>query len=299
MPTYLLEVSDPAMRSLFLEPIYLNNLGEIKPVAKGATGFYYRTGDSTYLITARHVVTARRWGDEAPIGRQPNYLRVHGQLVAEASAGAAQLYDYQQRNFVDVHYDVPLYADVDGMHQPLWLESPLSGKAVDVVALPVDVPANFICMPWALEDLKTDLAVADELFVVGYPYGLRGITLPLWVRGTIASQPTLGFEGNPLFLIDSRTRMGQSGAPVVHILKEGTVVGFPHAPKGQLICISDGDLVKLVGVYTGRINPVSQGMSEDEIRELDRYGTDLGFVWWGLGIELVCKNGLRPDSTAD
>jgi len=58
--------------------------------------------------------------------------------------------------------------------------------------------------------------VTSGLSIVGFPFGITGGGgLGVWVQGTIATEPSLDFDGMPRFLIDSRTRPGQSGSPVL------------------------------------------------------------------------------------
>jgi len=72
--------------------------------------------------------------------------------------------------------------------------------------------------------LTYDLSVAkpiavgprDGLSIVGFPFGLTaGGYFGVWVQGTVASEPGIDLNGLPLLLIDSRTRLGQSGWPVI------------------------------------------------------------------------------------
>ncbi len=67
------------------------------------------------------------------------------------------------------------------------------------------------------EDASTDIAISvgSEVFIIGYPLGIaKQLNLPIWKRGSIASEFSVPFNGSPLFVIDSATREGLSGAPV-------------------------------------------------------------------------------------
>ena len=79
----------------------------------------------------------------------------------------------------------------------------------------------------------------------------------MWSTGFVASEPDIDHGGRPIFLIDCRTREGQSGSPVI----------ISRSSEGYL-SYEDGSTVgefipQLLGVYSGRINPES----------------DLGIVW--------------------
>jgi len=52
--------------------------------------------------------------------------------------------------------------------------------------------------------------------VLGYPEGMIGPgRSPIWKRGSMASEPKYNWRDKPGFLIDTATRNGMSGAPVV------------------------------------------------------------------------------------
>ena len=58
----------------------------------------------------------------------------------------------------------------------------------------------------------------DDCFVLGYPKNIdAGLDLPLWKRASIASEPSIDHGGLPRLLIDTATRKGMSGAPIVAI----------------------------------------------------------------------------------
>jgi hypothetical protein len=80
----------------------------------------------------------------------------------------------------------------------------------------------------------------------------------IWVRGTIASEPGIDYDDLPRFLVDARTRVGQSGSPVIRVSVDGLT---PTVDWG--VAIYNGPVMRLVGVYSGRINQES----------------DLGYVW--------------------
>jgi len=65
--------------------------------------------------------------------------------------------------------------------------------------------------------------VSDRVSIVGFPLGLTVSEnethwhkeyFPIWKTGYIASEPSINFESKPIFLIDSRTKEGNSGSPV-------------------------------------------------------------------------------------
>ena len=103
-----------------------------------------------------------------------------------------------------------------------------------------------------------------EVFVLGFPVGWEPLkaeqaAYAVWSRGSVASEPELDWDNLPRFLIDSRTRQGQSGSPVFAFRnyawkdKDGNT-HFPMSPTVE---------GELIGIYSGRISADS----------------DLGYVW--------------------
>ena len=123
-------------------------------------------------------------------------------------------------------------------------------------------------------DSNYELGVTEQAFILGFPFGINiGKSInphAVWISGTIASDPGLEYEINyrkkgkkmPLFLIDSRTRQGQSGSPVIYYNKMGIDQHFNGGT-----AIWGNSFMKPIGIYSGRINEES----------------DLGLVWkWKL-----------------
>lgn len=109
---------------------------------------------------------------------------------------------------------------------------------------------------------------AESISVVGFPFGLQaGGSLAVWATGFVASEPQIDFNNLPVFLIDCRTRPGQSGSAVIIHRNGGSV-----AMQDGSSAIFSGPVTKFQGVYSGRINDQS----------------DLGIVWKATAVaELV------------
>jgi hypothetical protein len=107
--------------------------------------------------------------------------------------------------------------------------------------------------------------VASDVFILGYPKGLtkQGV-VPVWKRGTIASEPLFNLTGNiPAILVDAVTREGMSGSPVFYFGGDITTASGAAGPLPY-----PGQEPWLVGVYAGR-----DGVTGDEI------DMALGRVW--------------------
>jgi hypothetical protein len=237
--------------------IYLITASATGSVLSTATGFLTQHGDSLWLITNRHVVTGLNQVDGTVISKTG---AVPDKLCAWIPEPASDRIEWAP-------VSLPL---VNGDQRPLWVEHPIHKGQADMAAvrLPSLRGKDFAYDILGLGQVV--ISPAEILSVVGYPFGIpAGGLRPLdrmpaqgffgiWTTGWIASEPSLDHDGLPVFLLDSRTRMGQSGSPVIFSRPNGAV------PKvGGNIEFHTGRVTELVGLYSGRINEQS----------------DLGRVW--------------------
>jgi hypothetical protein len=156
---------------------------------------------------------------------------------------------------------------------PRWREHATHSRAVDVVALELtDVAgvAIYTHDPWAAGP-GLAMAVTSGVSIIGFPFGLTGGGgLGVWVRGWIATEPSTDYNNRPCFLVDSRTRQGQSGSPVI-IYESGGAVAMADGGTA----IFSGPIEQFLGVYSGRINDQS----------------DLGFVWKASAVREIVDSG--------
>lgn len=210
--------------------------------------FFVMSDDGPVLITNRHNFTGRNNIDNTPIREDcgiPNHAVV-------------TLHGPPERHY---YIDLVDHSDPD---KHAWVEHPTLGAKADIVALPVKDLTNDIRKIHSIahshissEHIKHHWDVGTEVQVIGYPYGELGISFPIWSRGSIASEPDVDFANLPMFLIDCRSREGQSGSPVWVRFRRGDVdptVGKVH--QNELVA-------DFLGIYSGRL----------------RRDSDLGFVW--------------------
>ena len=131
---------------------------------------------------------------------------------------------------------------------------------MDFVALPLTNLGGVQLYPY---DLLGGPAIlvgpAEPISFVGFPFGLQaGGSLAVWATGFIASEPQIDFNGLPVFLIDCRSRPGQSGSAVIIHRNAGT-----FSMQDGSTAIMTGQVTRFQGIYSGRINEQS----------------DLGIVW--------------------
>lgn len=235
-----MQFAQPSVQSLLIE-MQFNG----QRLATG-TGFVVETSLGPHLITNRHNVTGRSQETGQPIsktGGLPNEL-----VVVHNQKG--MLGNWVRRTEL-----------LEAYGAPRWVEHPTLGASADVVALKLTALDDVELFPHDLSGGKAQIQVgpADPVSVVGFPFGLTaGGSLAIWATGFVASEPNVNFNDFPIFLIDCRSRQGQSGSPVIAYRSGGSV----DTGNGTAT-IFDGPVQRLMGIYSGRINAES----------------DLGFVW--------------------
>ena len=229
-----------------------------------ATGFVWRRRDQHYLITNWHVVTGKdaRTGEQKTPAR-PDTLRAY--------------FNTPVMNFGKEARDIAIR---DSDHNPLWYIEPIrrrmddnelspepfGPKGCDVVAIPLralDGDTDINLHPINVLKSESDLAVriGMDVFILGYPFGNQSPGFPVWKRGSIASEPDLTRIGTGYMLVDTASRPGMSGAPVIrrswgmHML-ENDAFSADSTPQS-----------KFIGIYSGRLHTN------------DKEDAQLGMVW--------------------
>ncbi len=216
-----------------------------QPLATG-TGFIVNVNSRPVLLTNRHNVTGRRQDNDTPLSPTGGVPDSVGVLHNRAGKLGEWLFREE-----------PLYT----AGQPLWVEHPVLGKKADLVALPLTALSDVELYPYDVTNPgpKIMCGPAQVISVVGFPFGLQaGGSLAVWATGFIASEPAVNFNGLPTFLIDCRSRSGQSGSAVIVYGAGGT-----FAMEDGSTAVIAGEVIRLLGIYSGRINEQS----------------DLGIVW--------------------
>jgi len=234
------------------------------------TGFIYEYETKKYLITNWHIVTGLDPKTKNPITK-------HGGIPNDLT----MIYLSNKAPFEWRQCTLELYND----NISDWLIHPVHKELVDVVAMELELPDYFDGVFKPINTCKFDdfdLRIADDIFVLGFPYSLTGGGyFPIWKRGSVASEPQIDYEGIPKFLIDTATRPGMSGAPVV--LRR---VGL-HNKSGNKITVETiiGEIRNFVGIYSGR-----------KVGDND-FEAQLGVVWKKELIEEIIKGGVRDNKT--
>jgi hypothetical protein len=264
--------------STFVKPVRID-AGEITASAQG-TGFFWERESRWFLITNIHVLTG--WNHEIQKSLSdsaffPTHLGF--QLAVDVGRDEAEGNTVQRRGF-----QVPL--DNDG--GPVWLEHPVHGSNVDVAAVEVCKAPDegslqelgvrqILTIPVNRHDewISFDLAAGEDAYVLGYPKGMATRGFPIWKRASIASEPEIDIDDLPKLLVDTATREGMSGAPVIGV-RRGLTMPSGSFDNESII----GETMKFLGVYSGRIG-------EDEL------GVQLGIVWKASVIDEIIDGATR------
>lgn len=242
-------VEIPTVKSLLLE-LYWREMR-----LATATGTLLARDQQSHcsVITNRHVVTGRHQDTGQTLdtnGAIPDRIRIH-------------FFEPLDDEWRWKPITLPLYRD-NG--DPYWIEHPTLGDAADVVALNLTWGNDVRKFPYYL-DTNHDrvgmiLRPAEPVSVVGFPFGLSSSDkFPIWATGFLAQELSLITPQNPVFLIDCRTRAGQSGSPVL-AFRTGAYRKL-QGMKATTTLSATETAWEFLGVYSGRVNPES----------------DLGRVW--------------------
>ncbi len=247
-------------------------LQETDTVISSGSGFLYERNHEFFLITNWHNVS----------GRNPITKKCLSSNLAIPDMLSTLFRDKTQpANCRREH--IALYKDIN-MQEPVWYEHPVYGCSVDVVAIPIPdkIIEDYKLFPINAIDFNVGYKeeVADDAFVIGYPFSeITHLQLPIWKRASIASEPDINLDQLPKFLIDTATRPGLSGSPVImqrigiHGVKNGVLDG------SEVI----GRIRNFIGIYSGRIG-------SDEVQ------AQLGVVWKAKVIDEIIDERVKAKS---
>lgn len=201
-----------------------------------ASAFIWQEHNINFLITNWHVLTGLNPITKQPTssqGGRPNNFKLFGFHSDNISNRFVKTFDF--------------YAN-DG--QPQWYEHPIYREKVDVVAIALFPAIEFKVFPlnkYIKSNLKLD--IGEDVFILDFPFkpAKENFWLPIWKRGSIATEPEIDQDGLPFLYIDSATRPGMSGSPVI-IKNKGIDI------------LSNNDIIlndfsfDFIGVYSGRLS---------------------------------------------
>lgn len=245
-------IHEPSVMSLYLRMRKGGN-----PIASGS-GFVVEAAKGPVLVTNWHNFTGRQPETGEPIDPRfptlvdPDEVEIHHNRRARLG-----------------EWVIRVERLLDTAGRPAWYDHPSHGRTVDAVALPLTHLDDVEIKPYRLDgDPPIAYRPADVVSVIGFPFKIRvGGGCAVWATGFVASEPDIDHTDLPLFLIDCRTRPGQSGSAVIAFRNGGA-----FATDDGNTQITAGPTWRFLGIYGGRVNAES----------------DLGKVWKATAIkELV------------
>ena len=255
MTDTVVEINPISAASLCIEMMY----DDIR-LAVG-TAFYFKYNESRYLVSNWHNFSGRNPDTGKPLHKEtalPNLVRVHCRNQEDLSI-------LELRNFA-----------LSNEQESFWLQHPEHKAKVDIGVLPIspeDLTGD-IDIVAAVNEVdphqKWPIEVGEQLFVVGYPFGISDTyNLPIWKAASLASEPCVDQEQLPLLYVDTATREGMSGSPVIHYRRR-----FPTLIENERLYRFHAEFV---GVYSGRIVPK------------DLLEAQLGKIWRAKTIEDIIE----------
>lgn len=234
------------------------------------TGFLWRSSGKTVLITAWHCVT----GTHPETGKSLSRTGARpDRIEADVSSKTAG---------ISAKIIIPLYSQ----ERAEWFIHPLGSRAVDIAILLLPEIDSAVSDAKPLSDLPTSdmqVSVGSDIFIIGYPRGLNRHGLPIWKRGSLAIDPTaaVDFDDHRTLLVDSATREGLSGGPVIM-----RSTGSFRRIDGTTMM--DGKIhTMLVGLYSGRVGSA------------DAFEAQVGIVWPLRYIQEATTKGVRDTFLLD
>ena len=224
-----------------ITPIYIEMCFNEMKLASG-TAFFVKSKKGPILITNRHNLTGRDQNTDKPLNKDcaiPNHIRF-------SIIGSHE----------PMWYFFDLYENED-IEKPTWVEHPKFGSKVDVVGVLLSELEGTIHYFAETKKHWITPKVTDKIHVLGYPFGIKE-NFAIWATGYIATEFSVSYDKKPAFLIDCRTRKGQSGSLVLTKYKTGHIAKYKKKHH-----VAKKESVQYLGVYSGRINSDS----------------DLGIVW--------------------
>lgn len=229
-----------------------------------ATGFFYEKDARAFLVSNWHVMS----------GRNPYTGQSRCTDAALPDALKFALHRKDRLGEWIVGYSARLE---DDQGCPLWLQHQ-AGQDVDVAVLPINnfpPEAVVYSLPRAGEISNMAFSVGRDAYILGFPKGIAHQKyLPIWKRASIATEPEIPHDNLPVFLVDTATREGMSGAPV--LLR--SYRGYEEQDGG--VTMGPGAFTRFVGVYSGRFG------ADDEL------GAQLGRVWHRSVIDEIIATGV-------
>lgn len=233
-----------------------------------ASCFFTKRGEKRYLVSNWHVVSGKDADTLECLDKMaavPNKLHVY---LPEGTNEDGIIFD-------DSFIELDLY-DADG--QKVWYEMKKNGQMIDIAVIPFHNKTEKFILD--IEDAEEPfnesipLTIAEEIYIIGFPFRRIGGSLPIWKKASVASEPSVDLNGMPCYYADTATRSGMSGSPVVIYRKR------PFVEAESMDGRFSQYITKFVGVYSGRIGANTDGKNDAQ----------LGRVWKAKMIDEIIES---------
>lgn len=264
----LISISPPSFSTHYLRMI---SFGSDEILSTG-TGFIYEYKNEFFLITNGHNIT--RTNPE----QTKRLTKSAGFPVKIKTKTRMGTNDYPEACLLTNFIEIPLYSDTS-FEKPLWFVHPDKSYLIDVIAISIgykdkitDLVKFFPINKYSFNE-EYYPQIADDVFILGYPFNITdNEELPIWKRGTIATEPVLDIDNLPKLYIDTASRSGMSGSPVI-MQRTGYHSLTGNFDDNTIL----GRIRNFIGVYSGRIGADSE------------FKAQLGIVWKKDVIEEIIK----------
>ena len=208
--------------SLCCTPIeILSNDGK-DDVISTASGFFWSHGSELFLVTNWHVLSGKNpftLEILSPNGFVPLKFAYYGisyTFEGDLLVFSRERHVMQITDFGSAHFECPPIID---------------GQSIDIVALRISngvvFGKNFAATGFVGAEKATGFMneacgqrivtrAGDDCFILGYPLrNYEGLNLPIWKRGAISSDTSIGVGGRPIFLVDAATTPAMSELAII------------------------------------------------------------------------------------
>lgn len=218
-----------------------------------ATCFFTKRRGKRYLITNWHVVS----GKDADTLK---CLDVNAAIPNKLHIYLPQKTEDNNAIFDDDFIELNLYDEEDNK---IWYDMKQNDQMIDVAVVPIkdEIEKYILDIEDAEEPFNENVSlnIADEIFVIGFPFGRIGGILPIWKKASVASEPSLDLNDMPYYFADTATKSGMSGSPVVLYEKRPVVIA--ESLQGKFSKYR----TKLVGIYSGRIGANTENKNDAQL----------------------------------
>lgn len=266
-------INNFSLSSFKIEMVGKNYETDTDLVLSTGTAFLYNFNDKIYLITNWHNVTGKNPLTNKTLSSNsslPHSLNLffHNSVILE-NGDSAVTWEKVLR--------LALYEKEDEEYSPIWFEHPEHGSKVDVIAISFDETIQSLkdqgiaVIPVNSHDLDLvdfHILTGMDAFLLGYPLGLvGGGQLPIWKRGSVASEFIVDIDKLPKYFIDTATtKTGMSGSPVF-IKSHGFTMPIGKTEMKDMIMSA---CFRFGGIYSGRTQ-----IQQDQ----ENIYPDLAIVW--------------------